>query len=104
MLVLGGIILMYVSSVLQAVFASSLGLFSTYVGYGLGGVALAAVLRQWAHTKESARKRIENFEVRECTCFCATDRPVVYQHIGLLMQATGEVCAEASEDEVLDAF
>lgn len=75
-----------------------------YVWLLLGTYSFTVVLRHWARTKQMIIKRVENFQVRECTCYHEDDRPFVYQNIAVLMRATGEAGSNATDDQALDAF
>merc|ERR1740121_3534831 len=67
-------------------------------------IVLAKVLRRWAWKKIAIRERLEHFTVDGCSCCFEGDRPLICQSIALLMKATGEVEAYATDEDALEAF
>ena len=45
----------------------------------------AMVIRKWARQRCDVRMRLSAFDVRDCTCFCEDDRPLVYANIKVLI-------------------
>lgn len=107
LVVFGGAASVYFGSLMRTAAGSlrlGLGLAATAAGLCVGIIEVAILLRFWARVKEKIRKRVENFSVDDCTCFCEDDRPLVNRNIASLMRVTGEVNVEAPEQEALEAF
>jgi len=95
----------YLASVLSLItrtFVASPDIF--YVICGGAACAYGCVQRTWYQELAVIRNRLSCFSVRDCTCFCIEDRPVVYRNIVELMKACMVVDASSSTEEALTAF
>mmetsp|Transcript_14804 Transcript_14804/g.32642 ORF Transcript_14804/g.32642 Transcript_14804/m.32642 type:complete len:693 (+) Transcript_14804:252-2330(+) len=61
-------------------------------------------IRKSTRSREKMLFRLKTFDVRECSCACEDDRPMVYNNIAGLMRATHELPGTVSEEETLDCF
>lgn len=78
--------------------------FMFYAGNALTLLFGLWVWRQWCKQRQQTRNSLGTFSVRKCTCAVESDRALVYGNICLLMRSCGQVRAEASDEDVLDAF
>mmetsp|Transcript_21198 Transcript_21198/g.72989 ORF Transcript_21198/g.72989 Transcript_21198/m.72989 type:complete len:137 (-) Transcript_21198:17-427(-) len=62
------------------------------------------VLRRWARDRDAMHARLPTFNVQNCSCFCESERPVVYSNITALMKAAGKVPKHSTDSDALRTF
>mmetsp|Transcript_122360 Transcript_122360/g.391220 ORF Transcript_122360/g.391220 Transcript_122360/m.391220 type:complete len:543 (+) Transcript_122360:93-1721(+) len=69
----------------------------------MGNIAMF-VVRQWHRERAAIDVRLTNFRLQDCTCFCESDRRLVYSNVAKLMRSCGAVPSNAEQEQALDAF
>lgn len=77
---------------------------SLFLSANVFGIVLPIVVRLWTKQKFTMLESLSQFTLKDCTCFCEDDRPLVHRNIAVLMKAARVVRPDSTEEEALRAL